>query len=271
MATKEIIKVNYDVSAYGEGPIGVVESVGEGDLVPKSIQVVNANHRAFSVPGVDPKLGSFIDGTSFKLLGLGFGNEQHPAEGIDLLFISLRKFWVISELKADGGKGDWVENQPWTEANAGLYKLLKGKRHVSLTYKFLVKLPNDPIPRFFSLKGMSRQTAIELNSFFSDRYLTENKRPSFSYIMTLKTKVEPTNHGSKVYVPIIHAFRDAPEKDFLECLKLYQESKKFYEASDAQGDDLDEPLSANVSTPATDIIKQVFSEDVMIQDDEISV
>lgn len=268
MATKEIAKVNYDLSAFGEGPVGVVETLSEGDITPKNIQVANSGHRAFDVPGADVKLGSFIDGSTFETLGLGFGSEKHPVEGLAVMFISLRKTWSIYELKQDGSRGDWIENQPWTEANAGLYKLMSGKRFVSLAYKYLVKLPGDSIPRFLSLKGMARGTAIELNNFFSERYLTENKRPSFSFIMTLKTRTVETKHNKKVYVPYIHGFSDAPEEEFLQCLKLYQESKKYYEASEAD-DDME--TSTVPTSPAAEIVKKVFSDDLQIQDDEISV
>jgi len=276
--TKEIsTKVNYELAGY-EGPVGVVEQLAEGDTKPLTIQVVQVGHRALNDPEKNVKVGSFIDGDTYETLALGLGTEKVPAAGINLIFVNLRKVWNVFELVMgkDGNpsKGDFIESIPWNPANAALYKIEKGKKFVTLNYRYIVKLEGDVFPRLLTLKGVSRACADDLNSFFSRKYI-ETKRPCFSYVINLRTHFIPTKHGDKI-CPYIHAVEDASEPDFLQSLRLYEDSKAYYDrlASVVEPEDDDEgrenPKIAPQTTKETELVKSVFEGAVTISEDEIS-
>ena len=274
--TKEIsTKVNYELAGY-DGPVGIVEQLSEADTKPLTIQVVQVGHRALNDPEKDVKVGSFIDGDTYETLALGLGTEKVPAPGLDLIFVNLRKVWNVFELATtkDGspGKGEFIESIPWNAANASLYKIEKGKKFVTLNYRYIVKIAGDIFPRLFTLKGVSRSCADDLNSFFSRKYI-ETKRPCFSYCINLRTHFINTKHGDKI-APYIHTVGDATEPDFLQGLKMYEESKAYYEkmatAMDIDDDDEGRPNPKKADSETVSLVKNVFEGAVTLSDDEIS-
>jgi len=266
--TKEIAKINYSLEAFGDGPIGVMENVAENDAKLKNIQIVQPGHRVLTTAGSNVKIGSFIDGNTFEMLAEGFGDEKHPVPGIRLLFIHMTKNWRIFSKVPDlkSGKmikGDWIESQPWTPANAAMYKL-KPDNVCSLVYSYLVKVEGKEhvIPSYLNFKGLTAGCASELNTLFRDKWLSA-KRPSFSMVVTLKTRSEATSFGSNVMMPYVFAVDDASEEEFLFCTKIYKASKDY----------MNEVEEREKAVPASDPVvarmKDAFGPDLVI--DEVDI
>lgn len=278
--SKEIAKVDYSLAEF-DGPVGIVADLDSNDIKMKNIQLVQAGHRAFSVPGIKVSAGSFIDGDSFETLAEAFGSEKHPAPGIDLIFINLQKVWKVFEGKMEmvNGKlkksqGDFIEKQTFSIANAGLRSFPNYKdKYITLTYRYIVKMPGKDEPRYIDFKGKGTNCAIELNGLFDDMWKRE-KRASFSLVCNIKVKSEPTGiENNTSFVPYLNAYSDVSEEEFLKCVAMYQSAKEYMAKADEKDNYEQTPMSAHVPEDmkgTVDAVKNVFEGAMTLEEDEIN-
>lgn len=262
MEKKEIAKkVNYDIAGF-DGPIGVAEDITSADLMPKSIQIVQPNHRALSDERFEGKTGCFINGNTLEVLANGYGDN---APGLTIYVISMRKSWRIYERINKDEMGPFIESVLWTPANAAMYKL-RPDAICKLVYSYLVRIDGDKedCPAYLTLKGLGISVTKDFTQIFKDLWTTE-KRPSFSKAVTLKVRLEPgKKEGTKFFVPYIHAVTDAPASEYQKCLEIYKESKKFLESM------MDREESIPAGKPLAEIqkVREVFDGAIEVTSDD---
>lgn len=274
---KEITtKVDYSLAGF-DGPVGIAANIDSSDINVKSIQIAQSNHRCFKVPGIKVSPGSFINGDNFEMFAEGYGSEKHPANGIDLLFVHLEKIWKVYESveetvkgKVKRSRGEFIEKLPFSMANAGLQSFPAYRnKWCSITYRYIVKMVGDDMPMYFDLKGKGINCAKELNSFF-DEMQRKFQRPSFSYIINLKVRSEPTGHDNNTtFTPYLNAYTDAGEGEFLKATAMYAGAKEYSAKADAK--DTHE-VNANVPEDmqnTTNTMNKVFEGALTLEDDDI--
>lgn len=278
--SKEIAKVDYSLAGF-DGPVGIAADLDSNDIKMKSVQLVQANHRALKVPGIKVSPGSFIDGDTFETLAEAFGSEKHPAPGINLIFINLQKVWKVFEAKREmvNGKlkksqGDFIEKQVFSIANAGLRSFPNYKdKYITLTYRYIVKMPGKEEPMYIDFKGKGTNCAIELNGLFDDLWKRE-KRASFSVVCNIKVRDEPTGFDNNTsFVPYLNAYNDVSEEEFLKSVAMYQSAKEFMAKADEKDNYEQAPISAHVPDDmknTVDAVKNVFEGAMTLEEDEIN-
>lgn len=277
--SKEIAKVDYSLAGF-DGPVGIAADIDSNDIKMKSIQLVQAGHRCFKVPGIKVSAGSFIDGDSFETLAEAFGSEKHPALGLDLIFINLQKVWKVFEAKMEmiNGKpkksqGDFIEKQTFSIANAGLRSFPNYKnKYITLTYRYIVKMPGKDEPMYIDFKGKGTNCAIELNGLFDDMW-KKSKRASFSFACNIKVRSEPTGiENNTSFVPYLNAHIDVSEEEFLKCVTMYQSAKEYMAKADEKDNYEQAPMSAHVPEDmktTVESVTKVFEGALTIDEDEI--